>query len=119
MDKLRTSGIKLSEIRPCDNCGGKIAPIFLVVEIKTAVFNERNVNAVLGVNQIFGGRALRLAEVMAPGADDAVEVLENEESVTKLFICQRCYAGDLCLLEIGAKIQESRAMEHESRDTSA
>jgi hypothetical protein len=114
MESLKTSGLKLSELRPCDNCSGKIAPIFSVIEIKMAVFNARNVNAVLGTNQIFGGRALKLAEAMAPGADDAVEVLENKDGITTLFLCQQCCMADVCLAVLSEKVHKSRITNHES-----
>jgi hypothetical protein len=56
-----------------------------------AVFNPQNVNAVLGTNMIFGGRALGLAEVMAPGADKAIEVVDDPECTSTAFVCNDCY----------------------------
>lgn len=94
MVKIETSGIKLSEIRPCDFCGGQIAPIFRILDIKMAVFNGRNVNSVLGTARILGG-SLGLAEVMAPGADSPVEVCEDHELNDRLFACQMCMCHPL------------------------
>jgi hypothetical protein len=77
MDMIKTRGIPLSKIRACDNCDGPIAPTFYVIEINFAAFDQKNVNAVLGLNQYFGGEALKLAETMAPGADEAIQVCDD------------------------------------------
>lgn len=116
MDKIKTSGMKLSEIRPCDSCNGKIAPIFYVIEVKRAFFSERNVNSVLGTNQIFGGRSLALAEAMASGADEAIIVSEEESLNDILFICQDCFLK--CSLDL-AVIVEKVAAEKEKKNVVA
>lgn len=95
--------MKLSDLRPCDNCRGAVAPHFWVLRLTQAMVNARATNEVLGLNQIFGGSALGLAEVMAPAADDAVLVMGDKEPqlVTTLFICSTCFlngAVDLALL---------------------
>lgn len=81
--------MKLSEIRPCDNCGGKIAPLFYVLRISQAMFMP-STNEVLGLTQCFRG-ALALAEAMAP-EPEVVMVLGDEDKAlqTELFICQEC-----------------------------
>lgn len=94
-EKVKTFGLKLSELRPCDNCSGKVSPFFYHIQIRHAIVNPRNANSVLGLMTMCGwpGRALGIAEVMAPGADKAVEVLDEPESVETLFICQDCFLG--------------------------
>lgn len=85
--------MKLSEIRPCDNCGGKIVPMFYVVRFSVAMFAPRATNEMLGLTQMFGG-SLQLAEVM--GADpEAVKIAGDEEPAlwTDLLICQDCFMG--------------------------
>ena len=101
---IKKFGIKLSEIRPCDNCSGPLAPLFSVVNIRMAVFNRQNINSVLGTSQIFGHRSLALAEAMAPGADDAIEVLDEPDSVTRIFLCQKCYTEDINIAVIGERL---------------
>lgn len=95
--------MKLSDLRPCDQCHGKLVPTFYVVRFSQALFDATNTNAVLGVHQIFGGQALRLAETMAPGADEAVLVFGDKDKTleTELFLCQPCFTDgpiDLAML---------------------
>src|SRR3990172_1147169 len=45
--------MKLSQIRPCDNCGRKIAPSFYVARFSIALFNPRATNEVLGMTHTF------------------------------------------------------------------
>jgi len=103
VDKPKTFGIKLSELRACDSCGGKLAPFFQHIQIRHAIFNSRNVNAVLGTMQIWSQssmQALKVAEALAPGADDAVEVLDESETTTELFLCNECLLKPICLGEL-------------------
>lgn len=98
--------MKLSEIRPCDNCKQKIAPIFYVVRISQALFT-RETNQVLGLVQILGG-SLELAEVMSP-EPDVVKVFadENKALGTELFLCQNCVLS--CDLNLAALIEQRNA----------
>lgn len=81
--------MKLSEVRPCDNCGGKIAPIFYVARVSQAMFMPRT-NQVLAMTQYLGGN-LVLGEMFS-GDDDVVKIMGDEipELWTKLFLCQDC-----------------------------
>jgi len=91
---VKTFGLKLSEVRPCDCCGGKLVPFFQHIQIRHAIFNPRNVNGVLGVMQMWGktnAQALAVAESMAPGSEAAVEVLDELDATTTLFICNECF----------------------------
>lgn len=85
--------MKLSQLRPCDVCGGKIAPSLYVLRMSIALFKPQATNEVLGLTQIFQG-ALGLAEVFAPD-DDAVIVAmddkEYRELMHEFFICSDCY----------------------------
>lgn len=85
--------MKLSALRPCDQCGGPLGLSFGVVRCSTALVSPRSAREVLGVSAIFGG-ALGLAEVMAPDADGAVVVLGDREPAltTELLLCMDCYA---------------------------
>lgn len=90
--------MKLSEIRPCDACGGPIAPLFNLVRTTPALFNQRKTNEVLGLNQFFGGKALGLAEVMAPSPDVVTLAGDTHpELITELFICNACMCRPLVL----------------------
>ena len=96
--------MKLSQIRPCDNCGGPIVPIFNVVSITPAVISPRAANQVLGMSQFFQG-SLALAEVFQ--AEEPVTLASEDGDlsglVTQIFLCQKCMAGEICLGEIVEK----------------
>jgi hypothetical protein len=82
--------MKLSELKPCAVCEGKIAPLWYVVRFSMAMISPRAANGVMGLAQIFGGN-LALAEVMAP-EPDCVKVMGDEEPelMTEINICQSC-----------------------------
>lgn len=91
--------MKLSELRPCDSCNGPLTgsgPIrhatWYVIRATQAMVSTVAANQVMGLHQIFQGRAFGLAEAMAPNADGAVVVMGDQEPklMTELFICMDC-----------------------------
>lgn len=85
--------MKLSEIRPCDNCGGAIAPNFYVVDVSLAMLKPQATNQVLGLVQMFGG-SLALAEAMSPDAEAALVMGDEDRTLrTRLVLCTECLAG--------------------------
>lgn len=109
--------MKLSEIRPCDSCGGKIAPVFYVIRMSPAVVNSSAVNQILGLNQYFGGNALDLAEAMSPEPEVvkiAMDEKEHKQLTVELRICQDCYIKPISL----AQLAEKRAAVIDERDES-
>lgn len=82
--------MRLSELRPCDKCGGLIAPLFTVVRVSQAMINERAARGVLGLTTMFNG-ALGLAEAMAP-EPEAVMVFGDKDGrlMTEILLCQEC-----------------------------
>ena len=83
--------MKLSELKPCAACHGKIAPIWYVVRISQAMLNPRAANQTLGLAQMFGGN-LALAEVMSPQPDCVLVMGDAEPGLmTELSICQNCF----------------------------
>lgn len=105
--------MRLSEIRPCDACGGPIAPIFRVLEIKIAVINVQQTREVLGLAEYFHG-SLALAEAMAP-RPDPISILEEPDATVQLFICTKCDCRPICLAEIAERRHDQleRAREKE------
>jgi hypothetical protein len=88
--------MKVSELRPCDNCGGKIAPSFFRLKVTQALINADAVNEFLGMHQFFGGRASHaLVENFAPKAHDAVLFFGDKDPQleTTLLICVSCAIG--------------------------
>lgn len=82
--------MKLSEIRPCDNCKGPLVPIFRIVKVSVAGFDMGATNETLGLNMMFGGNVLRLAEVLGARAEEAIKIIEDE---VEIFLCNDCYCG--------------------------
>ncbi|SRR6266403_1868579 len=124
MDEVRTSGIPLSKTRPCDFCGGKIAPIFYVIEIKHAFFGQ-GTNETLGMFQFFGGgtrndgqdgKRFAIAEMFAPNSDRAIVVSEDERINTQLFVCQKCFMDKPLDLAVAAE-KRSEELHDEEKQT--
>lgn len=83
--------MKLSELRPCASCGGKLTPMWYVIRVSHALINPTAGNQVLGLTQMFGGN-LALAEVMAPETDCVLITGDKEPSLmTEIHICQDCF----------------------------
>jgi len=101
--------MKLSEIRPCDNCGGPLVPIFYVVRSSIAVFNPDATNEMLGLTRMFHG-SLALAEIMG-SKPDAVKIGGDEEEnlLIEIYLCQACYIGDVNLALLAEKIGKQGA----------
>lgn len=120
--------MKLSELRPCVACGGKLVPppVFHVIEVRDqlACLNERAMRGVFGVAEIIGGMhqlgALVRAEALSPDTDRAVTVAgegaapEDREHraahTVRLFLCSNCYGGALDL-----RLLCERAREYEAK----
>ena len=108
--------MRLSELRPCDNCGGKLTGeegrniTFYIIRFTMAVFNPNAINQVMGMHQYFQGKAFALAEVMAPESDHAVNLVAEQEGGkwVELLICFDCAAGtkQFVLLEVGERISK-------------
>ncbi|NJN54002.1 MAG: hypothetical protein HC804_04120 [Anaerolineae bacterium] len=66
---------KTTDLKPCDNCGGPVAPIFYRAELKfrQVMIDMTAVNQVMGTAQILGGN-MRLASVMSPNQDILIEL---------------------------------------------
>lgn len=107
--------MKLSEVRPCDCCGGKIAPNFYVVRGSLAVFSPQAANATLGLTQMFGG-ALALAEAMSPDPEVVKIAGEFDKSLWhELFLCQSCYMGDVNIALLNDKRGDAAHGEGEKK----
>lgn len=84
--------MRLTELRPCDSCGRKIAPSFYVVRVSTAIVAPAAAR-VLGLAEAMGGlHAIKIAEALSPDTDDAVVVFgEHDRRLqTELLLCTTC-----------------------------
>ena len=95
--------MKISELKPCSVCGGPIAPLFYRVTVEQIMFDSTATNQVLGLNMMFGGNALRLAEAMAPNDDVTYPLQTNTVA-----LCQEC-ATTIPLAEILLGVDEQEA----------
>lgn len=88
--------MKISELKPCACCGGTLIkpPIvnWYVVRASGAMLHRTHAREVLGLNTFFGG-AIRLAEAMAPAADEAVVIWGDKDPVlmTEFHVCMDCF----------------------------
>ncbi len=82
--------MKLSELRPCDHCGGPLGACFAVVRFSNAMVMPA-ASVVLGLNQMMRGN-LTIAEALAPDANGAVIVAGDmkKELMTELLLCYDC-----------------------------
>jgi len=89
--------MKLTEIRPCDSCGGKIAPQFYVLRLSLAMFKPSAVNSTMGIAQITG--SLAIAETLSPDPE-VVTVMGDEDKRLwmELYLCPDCCMKDLNIL---------------------
>lgn len=82
--------MRISEIRPCDNCGGHLATGSYAIDVSLVVVNPQAVRQVVGLMTMFNG-ALGLAEAFAPQPDAVVIAGDKEPSLrTRLLIGQSC-----------------------------
>jgi|HubBroStandDraft_2_1064218.scaffolds.fasta_scaffold281700_3 hypothetical protein len=110
---LKTTGLKLSELEPCNFCDGPLRSVFRVIEVKHAAVNARNANQTLAMASGFGF-GLALAEVFSTGP--GAEVLENAEAVTRLFCCQDCLCGDVNIAVACERVNERRAKKNQPKE---
>ena len=83
--------MKLSEIRPCDNCGGNLQPIFYLVDTTLAILDHQAINQVIGMTHYMQGH-LQLAEMFSPKPDVVTIAGDKDPNLrTRLFLCQDCY----------------------------
>ena len=111
--------MKLTELRPCDNCNGPLkGGLFYIVRFSLAIIKREAVNEFFGMHQFFGGRApTALVENFAPAAADAVTIAMDDDEfkqlMNELFVCNDCYMTplDLPLLAERRASKERRELE--------
>lgn len=85
---------KLTDLRPCDRCGGPVGFQFYTVRTSLTFVKLQAVQQFAGMHMFFGGRAsAALIENFAPEAADAVIVAGDQEPklMTEFVICSGCY----------------------------
>lgn len=84
--------MKISELKPCDLCGGPIVPIHYKVTIETLGIDANKVNQTMGFAQMMGG-SLPLAEIMGPHDDVLIE-MDRQENI----VCIKCIMKPIVML---------------------
>lgn len=105
--------MKLSALRPCDNCGGPIAPTFYVVRYSIAVINPTKTNQILGMTQFFQG-SLALGELFAEdgqAVNVAMDDREYKDLMTEIFLCNKCHLNDINLALLADKVAEKSELD--------
>ena len=92
---------KLSDLRPCDHCGGALGQMFITVRVSQTMIDAQEANRVLGTSLMFGHQSLYLAETFCD--ENVVSTLgdENPELMTEILLCHECFYGNdfnLCVL---------------------
>ena len=104
--------MKISDLRPCDACGGSISPQFYVVRFSIAIFKPRETFLNAGMTLHFG---LALAEALSPDPDVvtvAMDEPEYKKLMVELFLCQHCYMMEKFNLAV---LAQKRVMEIEKQ----
>jgi hypothetical protein len=95
--------MKLSQLKPCRDCGGPLGQIFYVMRWSMALVSPQAARGVLGTAMAMGAPlsygSLQVAEALAPDAE-AVKIAGDEmpEGWTSVNVCQDCWikrVGDL------------------------
>lgn len=86
--------MKLSELKPCACCGGKLPPIWWILKGSLCAVDRQAANETLGLAQMFQGN-LALAEVMGAQPDNAVVVQGDKQpdAWSTIFLCMDCASG--------------------------
>ncbi len=95
--------MKLSELKPCRNCGKMPVSHFYVVRTSMAFFSPKAAQQILGLNTYFGG-ALGLAELFSPDPE-MIKIAGNENPIlwTEYLLCMECYMSKVTLAELAEK----------------
>lgn len=97
--------MKLSDLRPCDNCGSAFkGGIFHVVRESLAIVNLNRAQQFIGMTQFFNG-SQALASVFTDSAD-AVTVAgdKDKQLTTEVFLCQDCFMTPLNMAILFEKV---------------
>jgi hypothetical protein len=95
--------IPIKNLRPCDNCGEPIAPVFYVVRVQQAVINYNSLRSHMGLALMFNGNNA-LADVFNPGSDQGAETLDDDK---EYFVCQGCVIENELLRKLVFQDEES------------
>lgn len=85
--------MKISEVRPCDNCSKPLAEAgtFYVIDFSHAIVSRAAYRELIGLAMMLGD-SVTLAEVMSPNPEIITVFGDAEPSLrTRLLICNTCF----------------------------
>lgn len=110
--------MRIDELRPCDVCGGRIAPVCYRVRIDLGMFNANATNAALAMVSYFNN--VQLGALFAPQQDVLQFAGDSEPSlVTSLLICQHCFLHTKLDLPTLQELQRHKEKKHAPTDSLA
>lgn len=102
--------MKLSELKLCAVCDGPIGMLFYRVTVDQMMIDAKAANQVLGLNTMFGGAALGLAEALAPNDDVTIQLQTNTT-----ILCADC-AYSISLVTVLLGVEKSWRNDDTSED---
>lgn len=112
---------RLTDLRPCDNCGGPVGLLFYTLRLSLTLVKPQAVNEYLGMAQFFGGRASSaLIENFAPASADAVTVAGDKDPslMTEIVLCSKCYLDQPIVLPLLSEKRRDAIERAEAQATS-
>lgn len=104
--------MKCGELRPCDNCGGSIAPVFYRVSVQQIGLKLNEIKRHMGLAQFFGDGNVGFALANIMGTDPDID--QPIGNTVNMMLCTNC----ACMPDtppIGALI-ERLAEKHPKED---
>lgn len=97
--------IKISDLRPCDNCGKAISPTFYVVRFSLAVINFRALSENVGLMTMFHG-SVALAETMTSQPEVVTVTGDKDKSLeVEAYICTDCFVQGVNLAHLQSLVE--------------
>jgi len=97
--------MKISELRPCDNCGKAISPTFYVVRFSLAVINYGALSENIGLMTMFGG-SISMAETFTSQPEVVTVTGDKHKSLeVEAYICTDCFVQDVNLAHLQSLVE--------------
>ena len=102
--------MKITELRPCANCNGFVAPIGYVVKVSQMITTPQARKDIGGIEMMHGN--VELADAMGMIREDTVKILGDEKGFgwDQFFLCQDCgISGEVSVAMLAEQENEKLA----------